>query len=253
MELNGVSAVVTGGASGLGEATARALAEKGAKVAVLDVQTDQAQAVAAEISGVAYACDVTDAASAEAALEAAKAAHGPVGVAVNCAGVAPAKKIVGRDGPMPLEDFRRVIEINLIGSFNVMRLAAAQMVEREPNEDGERGVIISTASVAAYEGQIGQAAYAASKGGIVGLTLPAARELASSGVRVLSIAPGLFGTPMMLGMPQNVQDSLAATLPFPQRFGKPAEYADLVLFMIGNPLMNGETVRIDNALRMAPR
>ncbi|MDJ0684324.1 MAG: SDR family NAD(P)-dependent oxidoreductase [Alphaproteobacteria bacterium] len=253
MELHGVSAVVTGGASGLGEATARALAERGAKVAVLDIQADQAQAVASEIGGVAGACDVTDAASAEAALEAAKAAHGPVGVAVNCAGVAPAKKIVGRDGPMPLEDFRRVIEINLIGSFNVMRLAAAQMVEREPNEDGERGVIISTASVAAYEGQIGQAAYAASKGGIVGLTLPAARELASSGVRVLSIAPGLFGTPMMLGMPRTVQDSLAATLPFPQRFGKPAEYADLVLFMIGNPLMNGETVRIDNALRMAPR
>ncbi len=253
MELHGVSAVVTGSASGLGEATARALAERGAKVAVLDIQADQAQAVAAEIGGVACACDVTDAASAEAALEAAKSAHGSVGVAVNCAGVAPAKKIVGRDGPMPLEDFRRVIEINLIGSFNVMRLAAAQMVEREPNDDGERGVIISTASVAAYEGQIGQAAYAASKGGIVGLTLPAARELASSGVRVLSIAPGLFGTPMMLGMPQAVQDSLAATLPFPQRFGKPAEYADLVLFMIGNPLMNGETVRIDNALRMAPR
>ena len=253
MELDGVSAVVTGGASGLGEATARALAAHGAKVALLDVQQEKAAAVASKIGGQAFACDVTDAASAEAALDAARAAHGPVGVAVNCAGVAPAKKIVGRDGPMPLEEFRLVVEINLIGSFNIMRLAAAQMIERAPNPDGERGVIISTASVAAYEGQIGQAAYAASKGGIVGLTLPAARELASSGVRVLGIAPGLFGTPMMLGMPQPVQDSLAATLPFPKRFGKPAEYADLVLFMIGNPAMNGETVRIDNALRMAPR
>lgn len=253
MDINGVSAVVTGGASGLGEGVARALADAGARVTILDMNLEKAQAVASEISGLAQSCDVSDGASAEAAFDAAQAAHGPVGIALNCAGVAPAKKIVGREGPMALDDFRRVVEINLIGSFNIMRLAAAQMKTRTPNEEGERGVIISTASVAAYEGQIGQAAYAASKAGIVGLTLPAARELASSGVRVLTIAPGLFGTPLLLGMPQEVQDSLASTLPFPQRFGTPREFAELALFMIGNAVMNGETVRIDSALRMAPR
>ena len=253
MKIEGVGAVVTGGASGLGAGTARALAAKGAKVAVLDLNMEGARALADEIGGIAVECNVSDAGSAEAALEAAQAAHGPTGVAVNCAGVAPAKRIVGRDGAMPLDDFRRVIEINLIGSFNIMRLAAAQMVGREPNEDGERGVIISTASVAAFEGQIGQAAYAASKGGVHALTLPAARDMARHGVRVLAIAPGLFGTPMLLGMPQNVQESLAATLPFPQRFGTPEEYADLVLFMVSNPIMNGETVRLDSAVRLAPQ
>ena len=253
MKIEGVGAVVTGGASGLGAGTARALAAKGAKVAVLDLNMEGAKALADEIGGIAVECNVSDAGSAEAALEAAQAAHGPTGVAVNCAGVAPAKRIVGRDGAMPLDDFRRVIEINLIGSFNIMRLAAAQMVGREPNEDGERGVIISTASVAAFEGQIGQAAYAASKGGVHALTLPAARDMARHGVRVLAIAPGLFGTPMLLGMPENVQESLAATLPFPQRFGTPEEYADLVLFMVSNPIMNGETVRLDSAVRLAPQ
>lgn len=253
MEIQGMPAVVTGGASGLGAGAARALAAKGAKVSVFDVAMDKAKTVAEEIGGKAFECDVSDAGSAEAAMQAAESAHGPCGIAVNCAGVGPAKRIVGRDGPMPLDDFRRVIEINLIGSFNIMRLAAAQMSGREPNAEGERGVIVSTASVAAYEGQIGQAAYAASKGGIVSLTLPAARELARSGVRVLAIAPGLFATPLLLGMPQEVQDSLAASLPFPSRFGTPAEFADLVLFMVGNPVMNGETVRIDSALRMAPR
>lgn len=253
MDLKGVSAVVTGGASGLGEGAARALSEAGARVTILDMNLEQADVVASEIGGLAVSCDVSDGPSVEAAFEKANEAHGAVAVALNCAGVAPAKKIVGRDGPMALDDFRRVVEINLIGSFNVMRVAAAQMKSRAPNEDGERGVIISTASVAAYEGQIGQAAYAASKAGIVGLTLPAARELASSGIRVLSIAPGLFGTPLLLGMPQDVQDSLASTLPFPQRFGTPKEFAELALFMIGNSVMNGETVRIDSALRMAPR
>lgn len=253
MNIKGVSAVVTGAASGLGAATARALAGHGARVALLDRDPDAARLVADEIDGLALACDVSDAASAEAAMAEAANAHGPAGIAVNCAGIAPAKRIVGRDGAMPLDDFRRVVEVNLIGSFNIMRLAAAQMTAREPNADGERGIIISTASVAAFDGQIGQAAYAASKGGIASLTLPAARELARHGIRVLTIAPGLFATPLMTGMPDKVQESLAATLPFPQRFGKPEEYADLVLFMIGNPVMNGETVRIDSALRMAPQ
>lgn len=253
MNIKGVSAVVTGAASGLGAATARALASHGARVALLDLDPDAARLVADEIDGLALACDVSDAASAEAAMAEAANAHGPAGIAVNCAGIAPAKRIVGRDGAMPLDDFRRVVEVNLIGSFNIMRLAAAQMTAREPNADGERGIIISTASVAAFDGQIGQAAYAASKGGIASLTLPAARELARHGIRVLTIAPGLFATPLMTGMPDKVQESLAATLPFPQRFGKPEEYADLVLFMIGNPVMNGETVRIDSALRMAPQ
>ncbi|MEQ8604967.1 MAG: SDR family NAD(P)-dependent oxidoreductase [Marivibrio sp.] len=253
MDVNGLPAIVTGAASGLGEGTARALAAAGAKVTLLDLKEDALKAVAEEIDGLAVACDVTDAASLEAAVAQARDAHGPCAIAVSCAGIAPAAKIVGRDGPMDLADFSKVIQVNLIGTFNLMRLAAADMAGREPNADGERGVIVNTASVAAYEGQIGQAAYAASKGGVVSLTLPAAREFAKTGVRVNAIAPGLFGTPMLLGMPQNVQDSLAATLPFPSRFGTPAEYARLVLHMIDNPIMNGETVRLDSALRMAPR
>ena len=253
MDINGLPAIVTGAASGLGEGTARALAAAGAKVALFDMAEDKLKAVADEIGGLAVVCDVTDADSAEAAVAEARAAHGPCAVAVSCAGVAPAAKIVGKEGPMALDAFSRVVQVNLIGTFNIMRLAAADMQTREPNADGERGVIVNTASVAAYEGQIGQAAYAASKGGVVSLTLPAAREFAKTGVRVNAIAPGLFGTPMLLGMPQNVQDSLAATLPFPSRFGTPAEYAKLVLHMIDNPIMNGETVRLDSALRMAPR
>jgi NAD(P)-dependent dehydrogenase (short-subunit alcohol dehydrogenase family) len=253
MDIKNVGAVVTGAASGLGEGTARALAAAGAKVTCLDLSMDKARALAKEIGGIAVECDVADAASTSAAFEAAQAAHGLTGIAINCAGIAPAAKIVGRDGPMDLDLFSKVIQINLVGSFNVMRLAAAQMQQRDPNDDGERGVIVSTASVAAYEGQIGQAAYAASKGGIVALTLPAAREFARTGIRVNAIAPGLFGTPMLLGMPQDVQDNLTATLPFPSRFGKPEEYASLVLHMISNPIMNGEVVRLDNALRMQPR
>ena len=222
MKLGGQSALVTGGASGLGAATARTLANSGAKVAVLDVNAEAAAAVAREIGGLALACDVADAKSAEAAVAKAKSAHGAARVLINCAGIGPAQRIVGREGPMPLED-------------------------------GERGVIVSTASVAAYEGQIGQAAYSASKGGIVALTLPAAREFARSGIRVNAIAPGLFATPLLLGMPQPVQESLAQSVPFPTRFGKPEEFAALVLHIIENAMINGEVIRLDGALRMAPK
>ncbi len=253
MEITGHSALVTGGASGLGAATARALAEAGAKVALLDRNEALAQTVAAEIGGLAIACDVSDAASAEAAVAQARAAHGAARLLVNCAGIGVAERIVGRDGPQDLAHFKRVIDVNLIGSFNLMRLAAADMMALDPLEDGERGVIISTASVAAYEGQIGQAAYAASKGGIVALTLPAAREFARSGIRVNAIAPGLFHTPLLGALPQAAQDSLAASIPFPARLGRPEEYAALVLAIIANPMLNGETIRLDGALRMAPR
>ncbi len=253
MQVKGHAAIVTGGGSGLGAATARALAGAGAKVAVLDINEAAAKAVAAEIGGLAIACNVADAASAEQAVAAARAAHGAARILINCAGIGPAARIVGRDGPMPLDAFRQVIEINLIGSFNLMRLAAADMIALAPLADGERGVVISTASVAAYEGQIGQAAYSASKGGIVALTMPAAREFARSGIRVNTIAPGLFATPLLLGMPQPVQDSLAASVPFPSRFGTPQEYAKLALHIIDNAMLNGETIRLDGALRMAPK
>jgi len=253
MNINNVPAIVTGGASGLGEATARLLAEHGAKVAIFDVQEDKAKQVAKEINGIAISCDVTNAESAVQAFAAAKKAHGACGIAVNCAGIGTPAKILGREGPMDLDFFNKVINVNLCGSFNIMRLAADDMQNRDPNDDGERGVIISTASVAAYEGQIGQAAYSASKGGIVGLTLPAARELARYGIRVLAIAPGLFMTPMMESLPEAAQESLAATLPFPKRLGKPAEYARIVKEMVENPVLNGEVIRIDSALRMAPK
>lgn len=253
MEFKNVPAIVTGGASGLGEGAARALAAEGCKVAILDLNEERGQQVAADIGGIFVRCDVSSAESAEAALAAAREAHGPCGIAVNCAGIAPAGKILGKEGPMPLESFSKVIQVNLIGTFNIMRLAAADMAEREPNADGERGIIVSTASVAAYEGQIGQVAYSASKGGVVAMTLQAARELARQGIRVNTIAPGLFMTPMMEGMPQNVQDSLAATLPFPQRLGKPAEFGMLVEQMVKNPILNGEVIRLDCALRMAPK
>jgi NAD(P)-dependent dehydrogenase (short-subunit alcohol dehydrogenase family) len=253
MDVRGHAAIVTGGASGLGAETARALAKAGAKVAVLDINLEGAMKMAKEIGGVAVACNVTDAASAEAAVAKAREAHGPARVLVNCAGVGTAKRIVGREAPMPLEDFTRVININLIGTFNMMRLAAFDMAKLPPMADDERGVIISSASVAAYEGQIGQAAYAASKGGIVALTLPAARELAQFGVRVLAIAPGVFLTPLMDGLPPEAQKSLAASIPFPKRLGRPDEYAALVMHMISNVHLNGEVVRIDGALRLAPR
>lgn len=251
MDLVGLAAIVTGGGSGLGAETARHLARAGAKVTVLDLKAEAAEALAGEIGGLGLACDVGDAVAAEAAVAQARAAHGPCRVLVNCAGIAPAKRVVGRDGPMPLADFEAVIRTNLIGSFNLLRLAAAEMTAAEPvNADGERGVIVSTASVAAFEGQVGQAAYAASKAGIVGMMLPAARELARFGVRVLTIAPGLIGTPLLLNMPQEVQDTLAGQVPFPKRFGAPAEYARLVLHLCENAMLNGETIRLDGAMRM---
>jgi NAD(P)-dependent dehydrogenase (short-subunit alcohol dehydrogenase family) len=253
MDFKNVPAVVTGGASGLGEGSARALVAAGAKVAIFDLNEERGRQIAEELGGIFVRCDVSSAESAEAAFAAAREAHGPCGIAVNCAGIAPAGKIVGKEGPMPLEDFNKVIQINLVGSFNIMRLAAAEMATREANDDGERGVIISTASIAAYEGQIGQVAYSASKGGVVAMTLQAARELARSGIRVNTIAPGIFMTPMMAGFPQEVQDSLAATLPFPQRLGRPEEYGMLVEQIVKNPLLNGETIRLDCALRMAPK
>lgn len=253
MNIAGLSALVTGGGSGMGAATARHLAGLGAKVTVLDVNKNAVEAVAAEIGGLGLACDVSSAASAEEAVAKAAEAHGPARILVNCAGVAPAKRIVGRDGPMALDDFRRVIDINLIGTFNLLRLAAAGMATLDPLDSGERGVIVNTASVAAYEGQIGQAAYAASKGGVVALTICAARDLARHGVRVMTIAPGLIGTPMLLNMPQEVQDSLAATVPFPKRFGKPEEYARLVQHIVENEMLNGDVIRLDGAIRMAPQ
>ncbi|WP_404367291.1 SDR family NAD(P)-dependent oxidoreductase [Marinobacter sp.] len=253
MDFQGVPAIVTGGASGLGEGAARALAAAGCKVAIFDLQKGQGEAVARDIGGIFVECDVASAESAEAAVAKAREAHGLCGIAVNCAGIAPAAKILGREGVMPLENFNRVVQVNLVGTFNILRLAAADMAQREPNADGERGVIISTASIAAYEGQIGQVAYSASKGGVVAMTLQAARELARNGIRVNTIAPGLFMTPMMAGMSQEVQDSLAATLPFPQRLGKPEEFGMLVDQMVRNPVLNGEVIRLDSALRMAPK
>jgi NAD(P)-dependent dehydrogenase (short-subunit alcohol dehydrogenase family) len=237
----------------LGAATARRLAAQGAKVAVLDLNAKLAEEFAKEIGGTAVICDVADAASGEAAIVAAAKAHGPARVLVNCAGIGVAKRVVGREGPHALADFDKVIRVNLIGSFNMLRLAAAEMSKLEPLDNGERGVIISTASVAAYDGQIGQAAYSASKGGIVGMTLPIARELAQFGIRVLTIAPGLFLTPLLGALPQEAQDSLAAAIPFPHRLGSPDEYASLAMHMIDNPYLNGEVVRLDASLRMAPK
>jgi NAD(P)-dependent dehydrogenase (short-subunit alcohol dehydrogenase family) len=253
MNPQGQAALVTGGGSGLGAATAARLAARGAKVALLDINLEAAEAAAAACGGLAIACDVADADAMAAALAQARAAHGPARVLVNCAGIGPAKRIVGRDGPMPLADFARVIQVNLIGTFNALRLAAADMQALDPLEDGERGVIVSTASVAAYEGQIGQAAYAASKGGVLALVLPAARELAQVGIRVNAIAPGIFATPMLLGMPEEVQQSLGASVPFPKRLGRPEQYAELVLHVVENRYINGETIRLDGALRMPPR
>lgn len=253
MQVKGHTALVTGGGSGLGAATARALAAAGAIVAVLDINLENARKVAAEIGAFAVACDVSDSASAETAVTEAQAKLGAPRILVNCAGIGTAARIVGRDGPMPLAAFKRVIDVNLIGTFNMMRLGAAAMQGLAPLDDGERGIIVSTASVAAYEGQIGQAAYAASKGGIVALTLPAAREFARFGVRVNTIAPGLFLTPLMDILPPEIQQSLGASVPFPARLGKPEEYARLVLDIIANPMLNGETIRLDGALRLPPR
>jgi NAD(P)-dependent dehydrogenase (short-subunit alcohol dehydrogenase family) len=249
----GHAALVTGGGSGLGAATAAKLAAAGAKVALLDVNIDAARAVAAKIGGIAIACDVTDADATADALAQARAQHGAARILINCAGIGPAKRIVGRDGPMPLADFDRVIKVNLIGTFNALRLAAADMARLDALAEEERGVIVAAASVAAFEGQIGQAAYAASKGGVASLMLPAARELAQFGVRVCAIAPGIFSTPMLQALPEDVQKSLAASVPFPKLLGKPEQFADLALHIIENRYLNGEVIRIDGALRMAPR
>jgi NAD(P)-dependent dehydrogenase (short-subunit alcohol dehydrogenase family) len=254
MNIHGQAALVTGGASGLGAATARELARLGARVAVLDRNAEGASVVAAEIGGIGLACDITNTDSVLAALDAARAAHGPARLLMNVAGIGSAKRIVGKDGaPAPLEDFERVVRVNLIGTYNITRLAAAEMVKLEPLEDGERGVIVNTASVAAFDGQVGQEAYSASKGGIVGMTLPMARDLAQYGIRVCTIAPGLFLTPLMAELPQAVQDSLAASIPFPKRLGKPEEFAQLAAGLIHNLSLNGEVIRLDGALRMAPR
>jgi NAD(P)-dependent dehydrogenase (short-subunit alcohol dehydrogenase family) len=253
MEIKGQVAIITGGASGLGAATARALAAAGAKVAIFDVNEKVAADVARDIKGMAVTCDVADSAGAEAAVKKAAAEQGPARILVNCAGVGPAKRIVGRDGPQPLAEFERVIRINLTGTFNMMRLVGAAMQPLEPFADGERGVIVSTASVAAFEGQIGQAAYSSSKGGVAALTMPAAREFAQWGVRVMAIAPGIFGTPMLRALPQEAQDSLGAAVPFPKRLGSPSEFAALVMHIVRNGYLNGEVIRLDGALRMAPR
>ena len=253
MRLNGMAAIVTGGGSGLGAATAERLARAGCRVAAVDINEPAARATASRIGGIGIGCDVADSASAEAAVAAAQAALGPVRILVNCAGIGTAGRIVGRDGPLKLDAFERVIRVNLIGTFNMLRLAAAAMSDADPLEDGERGVIVNTASVAAFEGQVGQAAYAASKGGVASLTLPAARELARAGVRVMTIAPGLFHTPMVAQLPPEVQAGLAASIPYPPRLGLPEEYAALVEHIVSNRFLNGETIRLDGALRMAPR
>jgi NAD(P)-dependent dehydrogenase (short-subunit alcohol dehydrogenase family) len=254
MQIQGQAALVTGGASGLGEATARALAAQGAKVAVLDRNAELAEKVASEIGGVACPCDITDPASVTAALEKAAAAHGPARILMNVAGVGSAKRVVQRDGSAaPLEDFVRVVNINLIGSYNVSRLFAAACSKLDVLENGERGVMMFTASVAAFDGQVGQQAYSASKAGLAGMTLPMARDLAQHAIRVCTVAPGLFATPLMKELPDAVQQSLAASIPFPPRLGKPEEFAELACHIVTNGHLNGEVIRLDGALRMAPR
>ena len=252
MQIQGKVFIVTGGASGLGEGTARMLAAAGGKVVVADVQADKGEALAREIGGAFVKCDVTQEADGQAAVAKALSLGKLMGL-VNCAGIAIGVKTVGKEGAHPLAQFQRVIGINLIGSFNMIRLAAEAMCRNEPEPTGERGVLINTASVAAYDGQIGQAAYSASKGGIVGMTLPIARDLARNGIRCMTIAPGIFGTPMMFGMPQEVQDALAASVPFPSRLGTPQDYANLARHIIENEMLNGEVIRLDGAIRLAPR
>ena len=254
MNIQGQAALVTGGGSGLGEATARELARLGARVAVLDINLANAQKVAGEIGGVAVQCDITDGASLQAAIDAAAASHGPARILAHIAGIGAAKRVIGKDGnAAPLEDFARIINVNLIGTYNAARLFAAACAKLDPLEDSERGVMVFTASVAAFDGQVGQQAYSASKGGVVGMTLPMARDLAQHGIRVCTIAPGLFSTPLMRTLPEPVQASLAASIPFPPRLGKPEEFAALAAHIVTNTHLNGEVIRLDGALRMAPR
>lgn len=244
--------IVTGGASGLGEGTARMLATNGGKVVIADMNTERGESVAREIGGTYLRCDVSNEADGLTVVEKATSLGKLAGL-VNCAGIAPAEKTVGKNGPHSLASYTKTIMVNLVGSFNMIRLAADAMSKNEPETTGERGVLISTASVAAYDGQIGQAAYAASKGGVVGMTLPIARDLARSGIRNMTIAPGIFGTPMLFTMPQEVQDALAASVPFPSRLGKPEDYAKLVKHILDNDMLNGEVIRLDGAIRMAPK
>lgn len=254
MKIEGQAALVTGGASGLGEATARELARLGAKVTVLDVNAAAGAKVAADIGGLFQPCDITSPDSVSTALAKAEAAHGPARILMNIAGIGSAKRIVGKDGnPAPLEDFARVVNINLIGSYNVSRLFAAACAKLPLLDDGERGVMMFTASIAAYDGQVGQQAYSASKGGIVGMTLPMARDLAQHAIRVCTVAPGLFATPLVKELPEEVQQSLAASIPFPKRLGQPEEFARLACHVVTNGHLNGEVIRLDGALRMAPR
>jgi NAD(P)-dependent dehydrogenase (short-subunit alcohol dehydrogenase family) len=254
MKIEGQAALVTGGGSGLGAAVAHELARQGAKVTVLDVNLEAAQAVAAEIGGLAQRCDIADPAAVTAALDAAEAKHGPARIVMNIAGIGGAKRMVAKDGsPAPLEDFERVVRVNLIGTYNVSRLVAARIAKLDPLADNERGVIVMTASVAAFDGQVGQEAYSASKAGLAGMTLPMARDLAQHGIRVMTIAPGLFETPLMKALPPEVQQSLAASIPFPRRLGQPEEFAALAAHIVTNTHLNGETIRLDGALRMAPR
>ena len=254
MNIQGHAALVTGGGSGLGEATARELARLGAKVAILDVNLAGAERVAADINGIACQCDITSPDSVTVAIEKAAAAHGPARILMNVAGIGGAKRVVQKDGSAaPLDAFSKVIAVNLIGSYNMTRLFAAACAKLEPLEDGARGVIMFTASVAAFDGQVGQQAYSASKGGLVGMTLPMARDLAQHGIRVCTVAPGLFATPLMQELPEAVQASLAASIPFPSRLGKPSEFAELAAHIVTNGHLNGEVIRLDGALRMAPR
>jgi NAD(P)-dependent dehydrogenase (short-subunit alcohol dehydrogenase family) len=258
MDITGLAAIVTGGASGLGAATARELARRGAKVAVLDLNGEGAATLAGQIGGIGLACDICDTDSVMAAVEAAQAMHGPARILMNVAGIGTAKRIVAKDGsPAPLEDFERVVRVNLIGTYNITRIVAAQMTRLapivDPTDAGERGVIVNTASVAAFDGQVGQEAYAASKAGVAGMTLPLARDLAQFGIRVCTIAPGLFATPLLAELPAAVQESLAASIPFPKRLGRPEEFAQLAASIVENRALNGEVIRLDGALRMAPR
>ncbi len=252
MEIQDKVFIVTGGASGLGAGAVRMLVANGGQAVIADVQDEAGQALAQELGQTFVHCDVTQEADGQAVVDAA-VKLGPLFGLVNCAGIAPASRTVGRNGPHALDLFQKVINVNLVGSFNMIRLAANAMSQNEPAPTGERGVLINTASVAAFDGQIGQAAYSASKGGVVGMTLPIARDLAKSGIRCMTIAPGIFGTPMMFGMPQDVQDSLAASIPFPSRLGTPDDYARLVHSIVTNDMLNGETIRLDGAIRMAPK
>lgn len=253
MDVQGAGAAVFGGASGLGAATARRLAADGATVVIADLNAELGQSLADEIGAGFLEADVTNSEQVQAALDAAADTSGGLRIAVNCAGIGPPAKLVGRDGPTPLEHFQRIVAVNLLGTINALRLAASVMGRNEPNEHGEKGVVINTASIAAYDGQIGQTAYSASKGGIVGLTLPAARELARDGIRVVTIAPGLFNTPLLASLPEPAKEALGQSVPFPPRLGEPSEYADLAAHIVENPILNGEVIRLDGALRMAPK